>query len=311
MFRRWLSNILKKNRSRFFVISLIAIMVVVFILAIMELKMPKDLNNNTITKIYDPSKTVISGKNVEESELKENEEIIGQFVDYCNNKKYEEAYELLTYDCREALYPNLEKFVTTYCNRVFDTYKEYNIQSWINNENCKTYKIRYIENSLSTGNYTDSKKYEDYITIVKTGETQKLNINQYIGRQAIYKEKKTDEIDILVETVDIFLEKEVFTLSIKNKTQKPILLDGLRNSKIAIGLSVNGNILRANKYELSVTKLTFQPGTNSKIVLEFANSYSKRNIGEKLILNDIILDTEEFRKDKDNYNSQLKIQIKL
>lgn len=311
MFRRWLSNYLKKNRSKFYVIAMISIIVITFMLAVIELKMPKDSNKKTTTNTYNPSVTVISGKNVKESELKENEEIIEKFVNYCNNKEYEKAYNLLTNDCKDALYPSLEKFVSTYCKTVFDTKKEYNIQSWINNDNCKIYKIRYIEDSLSTGNYTDSKKYEDYITIIKTGENQKLSIDKYIGKKSIYKEKKTDELDILVETVDIYLEKEVFTLSIKNKTQKAIQLDGLRNSKVSIGLSINGSIHRANKYGLNASNLIFQPGVESKIIIEFANSFSKGSIGEKLIFNDIILDTEEFRKDRNNYDSQIKININL
>lgn len=311
MFRRWLSNYIKKNRVKIFIFLIIGLMIGIYLYSISGLTMPNEYKANNISSTYNPSETVISGKNVKQSDLEENNNLIEQFVNFCNNKEYNKAYSLLTDDCKNVLYPNLDKFITNYCNQIFDTYKEFNIQSWINDKDYKIYKIRYIENSLSTGNYTDSKKYEDYITVAKMGENQKLNINQYIGKKEIYKKTKTDELDILVEKADIFLEKVVYTLAIKNKTQKQIQLDGLRESKVAIGLSINGSIHRANKYNLNLSNLIFEPGVESKISLEFANNYSTGNIGNQLIFNDIILDTKEFGKDKTNYNSDFKIKIDL
>jgi len=312
MIKQWFSKLFKDKNGKWFTIGFVTLGLLLVLIALSKFNFIGNNENIIISKnIYNPSKTVIAGSNVSKKEYENDESIVESFVNYCNEKKYEKAYELLTDDCKEVLYPNLDRFVTGYCKSIFQTSKEFNLQAWVNNGNFKTYKIRYTEDVLSTGNYSDSVNYEDYITIVTIGEIKKINLNSYIGRRPINKDKEIDELKIIVEQVDVFLNKVIYKVSVKNKTSNTIQLDGLRKSKVAIGLSTNGTINVANKYILNEVNLTIQPRNEKEIKLEFANRYSSGDFGSELMFYDIILNQKKFIKDPEGYDNIAKIKISL
>ncbi len=112
----------------------------------------KNLNssNSLVTTIYDVNYSVVSGDKISEKTSKETNTIIDNFIKYCNEGNTQEAYNLLTDDCKEELFPTLEIFINNYYNNIFTTYKIYNLQSWITSGNSYTYKVRILNDILST-----------------------------------------------------------------------------------------------------------------------------------------------------------------
>ena len=106
---------------------------------------------------------------------KEAKKIIDNFVTYCNNGEIEEAYNLLSEECKEELFPDLETFKNNYHSKIFTDYKMYNLMAWINSDNCFTYKVEITEDILTTGGASEL-NIEDYYTIVKNNNEYKLNI---------------------------------------------------------------------------------------------------------------------------------------
>ena len=115
MFRRWLSNYLRKNRRALFFLLMIIFVVMVYLLVMSNIKGDDRQRNNEVQEVYRPAETIISGNDVSKEKLESDEEIVTQFVEYCNKKEYQKAYDLISDDCKNAIYPNLNRFKTRIC----------------------------------------------------------------------------------------------------------------------------------------------------------------------------------------------------
>lgn len=97
-----------------------------------------------------------------EKEEQESEKIlfISKFIDYCNGKQVEEAYNMLSEKCKIEKYNTIEKFKEEYINKIFTYKKEYKIEKENN-----LYKIEIIEGILETGNTENRKSIISYYRI--------------------------------------------------------------------------------------------------------------------------------------------------
>ena len=174
-------------------------------------------SNNNLTRQERKSKdSIITDTKISNDKVKENYKLITEFVDFCNNDA-QQAYDLLTEECKENLYPNIEEFNKNYINVVFKEKKEVDIQSWIENGKKYTYLVKFYGDSITTGNVED-KKYEDYITIDE--EKQKININRYIGRFEKKIQEEINNIKFEINSVDIYKDYEIYNLKISNFNNK-------------------------------------------------------------------------------------------
>ena len=243
-----------------------------------------------------------------EVEFEEDNETIKKFVDLCNQKKIEEAYNIITPECRDILYPNVETFINLYYNTIFKTPKLFSLQAWINADDYMIYKISYVDDVLATGNYTDGNKFDDFVTVRK--DSNKISINKYIGRQEIFKEAETDELEILVKTKEVFLENERYVIEVTNKTEKEILLDSMNNvSSNVLLILQSGSAVGVNKYSVNLIDMLVHSKSTKEIILEFRNSFGTNYTGAKLKFKDIILDRFKYIEDKKNYQDRKSISI--
>ena len=103
------------------------------------------------TSSYRPHETVISGEDVNDENYEQEESIINMFVEYCNNGQVEEAYNMLSSDCKEALYPNQQSFENNYYKNIFTEKRTCNLQAWINDDNYTNKPIKINEEIISPG----------------------------------------------------------------------------------------------------------------------------------------------------------------
>ena len=85
-----------------------------------------NVNNNKEQSVYEKTngtvvsdKSMVSGGKVSTSTMQSVNDIIKEFVENCNNQKIEEAYNMLTDECKEVLYPDIETFENNYYNNLF------------------------------------------------------------------------------------------------------------------------------------------------------------------------------------------------
>ena len=59
---------------------------------------------------------------------------IDQFISYCNEQDIESAYNLLTDECKEEMYPELQNFQNSYYDEVFaGAKKNVSVENWTSN----------------------------------------------------------------------------------------------------------------------------------------------------------------------------------
>ena len=270
----------------------------------------EDKTNMNTSSIYQPNKTILSNTTVNNISAKENTEIIDNFINYCNNGEIENAYNLLTDECKENLFNNVNSFKKNYYNKIFKEKKEYNLQSWITYSDRYTYKVRFTENLLATGN-SNSNSIEDYITIINSEDRLGLNINYYIGREYLNSENKINNNIIKITYRDIYKDKEVYGVKVTNNLDNDILLDSL-NTTTGIQLLGDNNVeYQVLINELSILDVTV-PTKNTKLIkIKFSKEYNPRRKANKIIFSDIILDAEKHMSDPDNEENKTSINIEI
>lgn len=315
MIRTWLSSFIKKNKTKILkVLKGLGLIILVSsaagILFSQMLKNETEMADNN--KIYIPNKTVISGENIKQEEFIQQDNLIKTFVDYCNEQNFKEAYNLLSNECKQKEFPTFQKFKTNYCDLIFSTQKNYNIQSWVNEGNYSTYRVKFTEDFISTGDYNSAQKYEDYITIVtdKENNDRKLNVNGYIRTKQLDEITKTNLIEAKALSVDIYMEYVIYYLDIKNITNNDILLDNLKNGTTKM-IGTNEATYKLNDLNLTIIDLIINANSKKEIKLMFNKQYGSNTNGDSIEFKKTITNYVEYRQNMDNYNNYESIKIKL
>lgn len=296
------------------------ILIVAFILVIIQVlnyfqgKKNTKVNNvsktNTINTITNNTslttdKSALGTGSVSENQLKSDINIIDGFLSLCNNKKFEEAYKLVSTDCKNNLFTTYEIFKKTYCDKIFNSYKTYTTENWSGN----TYRVKITEDPLVTGKTSNDMAIQEYMTIVDENKEKKLNINNYIGRKKINAENTQNNIKIEVVSSDTYTEYEVYNIRVTNNSEKTIYLDdGEKTSTIYIE---DSNELKYNAAsgEIIYSTLKIKPGSIVEYAIKYTNTYRANRKINKLVFENLILNYDEYIKNTEQYKDVIKFEV--
>lgn len=219
-FKRKAIDFFKKHGRK--IIIVLAVWIVILIINYFVGKM--DEKNFEIDTNYKPHESVMGNGDVPEKLRDSISELIGEFVDNCNNKNYEAAYNLLSEECRNNIYPDIEDF-KLYVNYVFPNYKIYNIQNFSNKDNTYIYTVTILDDILATGfnNEDEMEYYEEKYVITNNNGELKLSIREYIGSENLTYMYEDDYMKIKIESVDKKYDSVTYNFSIANKSDKTIV----------------------------------------------------------------------------------------
>ncbi len=227
----------------------------------------KETTDNVVS-YRNESKEIITGGTVPEFNQQNFGTIIDQFFTYCINHEPEEAYKMLSTDTKTVLYPSEKIFENLYYKEKFEGDKQYSFQAWSGSGNRYIYQVKIFDNMLSTGK-SKGNYIEDYITICLEDGDYTLNINSYIWRQKVNKEKSDDMLTIKINYIDVYKDYQIYTFQVKNNTEKQILLDTQRKNKTTYIMDSKGNRFEAILYELSEDDLKLKPKESKTIKIKY------------------------------------------
>ena len=292
------------NHNRKKIIIVIAIIAFIFILIRILDGYYKNKSINSSSPVIDmtkPIQSVITGQKVDEKVTDKNMNRIDQFINYENNKEYEKAYSLLTDDCKEEYSNDVNTFINNYCTKIFATKKTYNLELWFNSGDAYTYKIKmYEENMLATGEGNLDKNIEDYITIVKGKDEDKISINGFIRKSNINKSNEVNNIEVLIRSKKVYKDYETFNITIRNKTSNDILIGDRKNNKDIYLVDKDNIQYSAFLNELSTDSLLLKSGYEKNISINFNKIYDQNKIISEIKFKNIILDSEKYLNNKNN-----------
>lgn len=315
-----LIRIINQNRKQI----LIAILAIVFVITTIQIlnnvakksneEKENELKNNNPkydTSTHNPNYSIISGGSVSQSTQNTVNKIIDNFMTSCNKGDVQTAYNLLSENCKEELYPTLEDFTKNYYMNNFKTNKQYSVQLW--SKEKLMYKIELYEDILSTGKVDTTTSRQDFFTIVKENGENKLNISEYIGKKIIEKSTTKEGITITANYKNVYKDYEIYNITIKNSTDNNILLNSNESTKTIYLKGENGAEYTAYIYEINSNVMELDSYNKITTNIKFNKQYSSNNGVSLIAFDDIILNAEEYEnmKNKLEYKDRIKIQIEI
>lgn len=302
------------NQNRIKIILIIAIIVFVFILIqvtnnlIKEKKQEQQMISNIDKSV--PIKSVITGETVPIGQTNDNIKCIENFVNYCNNREFEKAYNLLSENCQNEYENSVNTFIKNYCENIFNKSRTYKLELMYYIDGSYTYTIKYYEdNLLATGKDNQKNNLEDYITVVKQNGVDKLNINGLINKKEIGKSVKSNDVEVIVKTKRIYKNYEVYDVTIRNYTKNTILI-GSNYKEICIVDDNNAEYTPALDKILS-ENLSIKSGYEKNISIRFDKIYSAYRNTKSIKFKNIILEGEKYIQNPNNNTQNIQISIDI
>lgn len=334
-----------QNRRRIWMAILIIVSIIIgvrllnYVYKITSEKKVK-IQENTVGSIdyEDSGYSIMTQTELSQTNKQENNDIIDEFINYCNNKEVEKAYDMLTDECKELLYPDINAFFNNYCNSIFKNKKSYTKELWFSENRMATYKMSIVEDALSTGKVKTNKAVEDYYTIVKVDKQKKINISNYVGRKEQKKTIQHEDLKIELLYTDSYIDYEINTFKITNYSDKIIALDskettkgtyleGTKNTKYysyshEMELNIPSDTVQSQEntqednakikeYNLPTKIITVEPNTSKVITIKFNKLYNPDREIKSIVFSDCILDYGEYIKNKNTYKDRINLEIKL
>ena len=265
-------------------------------------------NLNSIT--LESDKSAVTGKRttIDQSGI----EVIDKFVSFCNSGNIQEAYNILSNECKEQMYSEIKSFQEAYFNPIFGNGKRNaSIENWYGN----IYKVDFHEDALSTGRYNVENTLQDYITIVNDKDgNKKLNINGYIGRTTYDKTKNSNDLEIKLLRKDTYMDYETYTFEIRNNSNYTVLLGNIQDEE-NVSYLVDKNNLKYNAYvhELSEPQMEILEKQVKNITIKYFSEYSSVKKIKSLVFPKVNLNYELYKllENKNNYSNYVNISFEL
>ena len=234
-------------------------------------------------------KSAVTGKEVSKKQLDNETTAINKFMEYCNNQDFENAYNMITEECKKQMYNSLDVFKQSYYKNVFNGEKKnFTIENWVKD----TYRVNITGDVLATGNVDEYSK-QDYITVKQVNGEYKLNINNYIGYTEI--NKKTTEKNISIEVIgkNTYKDYETYTFNATNNTGSVMQLDNISNTESLYIEDSKGVKYPYYNHELTTPMITVSAGQTKEITIKFYSSYVSTKKIERIVFSKIMLKNGE------------------
>ena len=236
---------------------------------------------------------------------KNSKELIEQFVKYCNNNQIEDAYSMISKDCKSVLFPNINTFKNNYIKKIFNQNKTAKVEKEIYGNGI--YKVTYMNNILQSGGKSD-KQIIDYIYVTDDGENKVLSLNKFLYIKEIGIESKNKRLNIEVIEKQIFIDYEIYTIKITNNTENEILIAN-QNDINNINLT-DENDVKYSSYidELATEILVVQQNGKKTINIKFNKTFNTDRKIKYMNFN-VIMDYNAYKKGQDFETLKYSVQL--
>lgn len=141
------------GRLLFMIIASIAVLI--FIIQSLN-NFVKESNSNSV--LTEEEKNIFE----QEKEL-EKKNYISKFIDYCNSKEIEKAYDMLSKKCKEEKYSTIEDFENKYIKQNYNL----KIDKYMIKKENNLYEVYLTEDMLVTGKTTSTKQTKIQIDTIE------------------------------------------------------------------------------------------------------------------------------------------------
>lgn len=266
-------------------------------------------NTNTSSKnnYKNESTSLITGEKVSDKYQDTFGKLIDKFLKSCLEGNMEEAYNCLSEQCKQELYPSKEIFVDKYCKNKFVKNRKYSFQAWTSKEPY-IYKIKIFEDMLSSGK-VNTNYIEDYCTIVEENGDYKLNISSFIGKVNKNAQNELNGVKVRIKNIKVYLNYLIYTLEVENSTENTVLLDRRTVTDETYLVDKSGASYLALLYENTEQDLMVEAQDKKEINIKFSCTYQQNTKVEGMIFSKVIPNYDEYKQNIENYEEFYEIKV--
>ena len=267
----------------------------------------QETTSNNVVSYRNESESMVTGGRVSSTYSEQIGQVINQFFTYCVNHDSQRAYDMVSNNTKQVLYQTEELFEKNYYQNKFNGNKQFSFQSWSRTDTLYIYQVRIFDNMLATGQTSDN-YIEEYVTIAVEEGRYKLNLNSYLGRKQISVKNEDENLSIQVVMLDRYLDYEVYTLNVQNKTDSNILLDTKRKTNSCYVVDSMGNKFEALLYENSDEDLEILPNEMKTIQIRFSDAYREGLQIKSINFTDIV-NSEEYLANNEIQGNNFEVEL--
>ena len=267
----------------------------------------QETTSNNVVSYRNESESMVTGGRVSSTYSEQIGQVINQFFTYCVNHDPQRAYDMVSNNTKQVLYQTEELFEKNYYQNKFNGNKQLSFQSWSRTDTLYIYQVRIFDNMLATGQTSDN-YIEEYVTIAVEEGSYKLNLNSYLGRKQISVKNEDENLSIQVVMLDRYLDYEVYTLNVQNKTDSNILLDTKRKTNSCYVVDSMGNKFEALLYENSDEDLEILPNEMKTIQIRFSDAYREGLQIKSINFTDIV-NSEEYLANNEIQGNNFEVEL--
>ena len=281
-FRLRIRHFYRRNKKIIFIV--ISVIVILFMVN-------QYLKNRTIKPTpkttYAPHTSVIdSSSKVPKSISKTIEELIDEYMEYCNNSDWASAFNMLSSDCKEYSFGNdLGEFMK-YAYKKMPTPKKYAIQDYSNDGNLYIYQIKYTDDFLATGLTNSVYSFTEEKMIFKklaNGEYE-MSVGNYIDHHNLKNIFENDYLKVDLKSVVQYYSMEEYKIKLTNRSNYTIVIaNNVEDKEVCLKLTSGDYRERLDM----VNEIVLEPQETTTKTFKFTKFYDNDDDSDSIYFNSI------------------------
>lgn len=256
-------HLFKKYKKIVFVVAVIWAIIFIINTFLKDYQV-EDVPNTT----YTPSVSVLDETSSAPKKVQTTaEEMIEEYVGYCNEGNYHKAFNMLSEDCQLYAYDNdVEQFARHVLSKMI-TRKEYSIQNYSNYGKYYIYEVKYIDNILATGLTNQTYQYTtEKIVFTKNSDgTYDMATGNFISYDKINSVTENEYLKIDIQDRITMYSIEKYNVKFTNRTDSTVVVsDTLQSDEV--NLVLPGEYRSLDNSDLTII---LKPGESKTITLIF------------------------------------------
>lgn len=309
-------HFVRRNRKLIYIVLIIWLSIFIF-----DKLMANKKLDYTPDTTYDAHVSVMDDTSSTPSSMKTPiEDLIKEYVGYCNEGNYQKAFNMLSEDCQSYSFDNnIEKFMAHVLTKM-PTQKEYFIQDYsnttINNRKFYIYEVRYTNDFLASGitNSTYGFTSEKFTFYKDSDGTIRMSTGDYIYHTDIksISENEYLKIDVLDKVVNY--ETEEYTVKFTNRSNYTVVVaDNVESDEILLALP------NETRSRLNLTNIVLEPNASMDVTFTFTKFADDGDESQSLICSTIRVmekytnpdyaDEETIQSEIDNAISKFSMEV--
>ena len=276
-FRLKVIRFFRKNSKILFIILCVWLIIFLINFALKRYDPPKKLQTTfkPHTSVMDPKKSV------PENVSNPIEDMIEEYVGYCNEGNYQSAYNMLSDFCKEyVFYNDIDQFAEYLATKMHGKVN-YAIQDYSNDGNTYIYQLKYSDDMLATGLTNSEYSYIEEKMVFKKQKdgTIDMAVGNFVDFGDIKNISENDYLKVDVKSVVKYYSVEEYTVRFSNRTDNTIVIsDGEEPSECVLVLA-SGDVREKTNANIDIV---LEPKESKNFVLRFQKRYDNNDDAKKL-----------------------------